>query len=68
MLGLCLLILSFVWREPDVGGRIFLQEVPSISAAEMELGEIPEYQGTPYVEVENGEPDVTEEEVDGRIL
>ena len=64
MSGLCLLALSFVFGGTGCGAEeLFYQEIPSVSAAEMELGEIPEYQGTPYVEVENGEPDFTEEEL-----
>ena len=64
MSGLCLLALSFVFGGTGCGAEeLFYQEIPSVSAAEMELGEIPGYQGTPYVEVENGEPDFTEEEL-----
>ena len=45
--------------------QIFLQEKTetSVSVAEMELGEIPEYQGEPYIEVEENQPDFTKEEL-----
>ncbi len=35
----------------------------SVSEEELALGDIPEYSGDPYVEVEGGEPDFTEEEL-----
>ena len=37
----------------------------SVSEAELALGEIPEYDGEPYVEVEDGEPDFEEDELTG---
>lgn len=37
----------------------------SVSEAQLALGEIPEYDGEPYVEVEDGEPDFEEDELTG---
>ena len=43
----------------------FWQETPeaSVSVAEVELGEIPQYQGKPYIEVEENQPDFTRDEL-----
>lgn len=45
--------------------QAFTEEAPeeSVSVTQVELGEIPEYQGSPYIEVEENEPDFTEEEL-----
>mgnify|MGYP006987344631 CR=1 FL=1 len=37
--------------------------VSSVSSEEISLEEVPEYTGEPYVEVDEGEPDFSEEEL-----
>ena len=59
----CTLLLN-VWTACGIE-QAFTEEVPeeSVSVTQVELGEIPEYQGSPYIEVEENEPDFTEDEL-----
>lgn len=61
VLALAVLLLSSCQGLPESASSS--ASPVSVSEEELALGDIPEYSGDPYVEVEGGEPDFTEEEL-----
>ena len=61
VLALAVLLLSSCQGLPESASSS--ANPVSVSEEELALGDIPEYSGDPYVEVEGGEPDFTEEEL-----
>lgn len=69
VLALAVLLLSSCQSIPEAGlpgtptAPVSSAGTVSVTEEEIALGDIPEYSGDPYVEVENGQPDFAEEEM-----